>query len=144
LLACSALGWRLAAEGQESEERTIVHRKLGALAVALATFGSVATTASAANVSINPAGGSQTDTFTVAGDGLQPGLALDINFKSPEGNLFSTSALNQVVIVDPDGTFRFEFVPVDEFKGSSLGTWLVQVCITQTDDCVQGTFQVAS
>ena len=121
-----------------------MYRKLGALAVALATFSSVATTAVAANVSITPAGGGQSDTFTVAGDGLQPGLALDINFKSPEGNVFSTALLNQVVVVDPDGTFTFEFVPVEEFTGSSLGTWLVQVCVTQTNDCVQSTFQIAS
>ena len=119
-----------------------MRRKLFALIVALTAFSTLVPTAHAFSVIIAPSEGSQTDTFTVEGEGLQPGLALDINFKSPEGNVFSTAAIGQVVVVGPDGTFEFKFVPAREFDGSSLGTWLVQVCVAGTDDCIEGTFDI--
>ncbi len=99
-------------------------------------------TASAASITIEPAAGTQADTYTIAGEGLQPGLALDINFVSPSEEVFSTAALNKVVVVDSDGDFEFEVVPADEFKGQPAGTWTVQVCVTGTDDCVQTTFRI--
>jgi hypothetical protein len=99
--------------------------------------------ASAQSVGITPGAGSQSDTFTVGGAGLPAGLALDINFTSPAGTVFSTSALNQVVVVDGDGNFGFDFVPTSEFQGESLGTWTAQVCVSGTDGCVQGTFEIA-
>jgi hypothetical protein len=98
--------------------------------------------ASAADVTIAPASGSQSDTYTIQGSGLSAGTALDINFKSPDGTVFSTAALNQVVVVDPDGNFIFQFVPTDEFSGESLGTWSAQVCTAGTDDCAQTTFGI--
>jgi protein involved in polysaccharide export with SLBB domain len=113
------------------------------IAVALLLLSVVATPALAdPTVGILPAAGAQSDTFTVAGTGLQPGIALDINFTSPEGTVFSTVALNQVVVVDPDGNFSFAFVPTTEFVGSSLGTWTAQVCVAGTDTCVQGGFDI--
>ena len=113
------------------------------IAVALPCLSAIATPALAdPSVGILPAAGGQTDTFTVAGAGLQPGLALDINFTSPEGNVFSTAALNQVVVIDADGNFSFEFVPATEFVGASLGTWMAQVCVSGTDTCVQGGFDI--
>ena len=98
--------------------------------------------ASAASITIEPASGDQTDTYTIAGEGLQPGLALDINFVSPSNEVFSTAALNKVVVVDADGDFEFEIVPADEFQGQPAGTWTVQVCVAGTDDCVQTTFRI--
>ena len=117
-------------------------RKLGASIVALAAFLSVSTVALAGGVSITPSAGSQADTFTVAGEGLPAGLALDVNFISPEGTVFSTAALNKVVVVDPDGDFEFSVDPATDFAGSGFGTWTVQVCTTGTDDCVQTTFEI--
>jgi hypothetical protein len=103
---------------------------------------SAAVPASAADVTITPASGSQSDAYTVQGSGLSAGLALDINFISPDGTVFSTAALNQVVVVDPDGSFTFQFVPTNEFVGESLGTWTSQVCTSGTHDCVQTTFAI--
>ncbi len=100
--------------------------------------------ASAADVTIAPASGSQLDTYTIQGSGLPAGTALDINFKSPDGTVFSTAALNQVVVVDPDGNFTFQFVPTDEFAGESLGNWSAQVCTSGTDDCAQASFGIGS
>jgi hypothetical protein len=111
--------------------------------VAAATFFSVSAAAFAAEVSINPGSGSQTETFTVEGSGLQPGLALDVNFISPEGTVYSTAALNKVVVVDADGDFELGVTPATDFAGSSAGTWTVQVCVTGTNDCIQGTFDIA-
>ena len=93
-------------------------------------------------VSISPAAGSQSDTYTIQGTELQPGLALDIHFQSPDGNTFSTAALNQVIVVDPDGNFTFQFVPTNEFQGESLGTWGTAVCTSGTSDCVSTTFDI--
>ena len=98
--------------------------------------------ASAASITIDPAAGDQTDVYTIAGEGLQPGLALDINFVSPSGEVFSTAALNNVVVVDADGDFEFEVTPSEEFQGQPAGTWTVQVCVSGTDDCVQTTFKI--
>ena len=98
--------------------------------------------ASAADVSIVPSSGSQSDTYAIQGSGLPAGLALDINFISPDGTVFSTAALNQVAVVDPDGSFTFQFVPINEFTGESLGNWTAQVCTSGTDNCVQTTFGI--
>lgn len=97
---------------------------------------------SAQGVSITPAVGDETDTFTVAGEGLPPGLALDVNFVSPSGQVFSTAALNKVVVVDGDGEFGMDVTPATDFAGQPSGTWTVQVCVTGTNDCVQTTFQI--
>jgi hypothetical protein len=113
------------------------------VAVTLLLLSVVATPALADHpVGILPAAGAQADTFTIGGTGLQPGIALDINFTSPEGKVFSTVALNQVVVVDGDGNFSFEFVPTNEFVDASLGTWTAQVCVSGTDACVQGGFDI--
>ncbi len=89
---------------------------------------------------IVPESGAQTERFTLVGRGLEPGLALDINFMSPEGNVFTLG--DSVLVVSPDGTFRYEFVPAERFAGSSTGTWTVQGCTSGTDDCAQGTFEI--
>jgi hypothetical protein len=99
--------------------------------------------AAAASITISPASGDQDDTFTVEGEGLQPGLALDVNFVSPSGEVFSTAALNKVVVVDPEGDFAFEVTPSTDFAGQPAGTWTAQVCVTGTDDCVQTTFTIS-
>ena len=118
-------------------------RRSAALAVvAGALFITGAAPASAAGITIYPAAGSQVDTYTIEGNELPPGLALDIHFMSPDGNVFSTANLNQVVVVDPDGNFSFQFVPTDEFQGESLGTWGTQVCTAGTDDCVQTSLDI--
>lgn len=96
------------------------------------------------SVTIAPGTGSQSDTFEVAGSDVTPGLALDINFVSPAGTVFSTAALNQVVVVGSDGTFAFDFVPANEFQGEDLGDWTAQVCGSGTDNCVQTTFTITS
>jgi len=44
--------------------------------------------------------------------------------------------------LDGDGNFGFDFVPTSEFQGESLGTWTAQVCVSGTDGCVQGTFDI--
>lgn len=117
-------------------------RRSAALAVLVGTLFIGATPTSAAGITIYPAAGSQADTYTIQGTELPPGLAIDIHFMSPGGNVFSTAALNQVVVVDGDGNFAFQFVPTDEFQGESLGTWGTQVCTSGTDDCVQTTFDI--
>jgi hypothetical protein len=50
--------------------------------------------------------------------------------------------VGKVIVVGPAGSFGFAFVPADEFQGESFGTWLAQVCISGTDDCVQTTFEI--
>jgi hypothetical protein len=117
-------------------------RRSAALAVVVGLLVVTAMPASAASITIYPAAGSQSDTYTIQGESLPPGLALDIHFMSPGGNVFSTAALNQVIVIDPDGNFAFDFVPTDEFQGESLGTWGAQVCTAGTDDCVQTTFDI--
>jgi hypothetical protein len=119
-----------------------VLRRFAAPIVAATLLVALAMPAAAQSVSISPAAGAQSDTFTVGGSGQTPGLALDINFTSPGGTVFSTAALNQVVVVDGDGNFGFDFVPTSEFQGESLGTWTAQVCVSGTDGCVQGTFDI--
>ena len=104
---------------------------------------SLAAPSHAASVSITPTSGYQDDIYTVEGEGLRPGLALDINFKSPTGTVFSTAALNKVVVVDADGDFSFDVHPATDFDGERAGVWTVQVCISGTDDCVQTTFKIS-
>jgi hypothetical protein len=120
-----------------------VRSLIAALLLSIVAIGPLVAPASAASVSISPPAGSQNETFTISGEGLQPGLALDVNFKSPGGTVFSTAAMNKVVVVDGDGDFSFDVNPVTDFKGESAGTWLVQVCVTGTDDCVQTDFNIA-
>lgn len=115
-------------------------RRFAAPIAAAALLLGAARPASAQSVTIAPVPAAQTDTVTVAGDGLMPGLALDINFVSPAGTVFSTALLNQVVVVDSDGTFSFSFLPTEQFQGESFGDWTTQVCASGTNDCVQTTF----
>jgi hypothetical protein len=53
-----------------------------------------------------------------------------------------TAAINKVVVVDPDGDFELSVTPATDFVGASFGTWVVQVCTSGTDDCIQGTFDI--
>src|SRR4051812_29777565 len=115
---------------------------IAALLLSAVTVVPMVAPASAASVSITPPAGHQSETFTVSGEGLQPGLALDVNFKSPGGTVFSTAAMNKVVVVDGDGDFSFDVNPSTDFSGESEGGWLVQVCVTGTDDCVQTDFNI--
>jgi len=119
----------------------VLRRSIVVAFVAAAVFGG-AVPAGAASITIAPAAGSQSDTYTIQGSELPPGLALDIHFQSPDGNVYSTAALNQVVVVDGDGNFSFQFVPTDEFAGEKLGDWGTQVCTSGTDDCVGATFNI--
>lgn len=122
-------------------------RRLTVPFVATALLFAVALPASAqsqTHIGISPGAGAQSDTFTVGGSGLPAGLALDINFSSPGGTVFSTATQNQVVVVDGDGNFSFDFVPTSEFQGESLGTWTAQVCVSGTDGCAQGTFEIGA
>lgn len=114
-----------------------------AVLISTVAFVSVNVPARAANVSITPSSGHQDEIFTVEGEDLQPGLALDINFKSPSGTIFSTAAFNKVVVVDQDGEFSFDVHPATDFDGERAGTWTVQVCAAGTDDCVQTTFKIS-
>jgi len=114
---------------------------LGGLAIALLALTVVTTSASAqARVSITPAAGSESDEFTVDGEGLMPGLALEIGFASPEGNIYTLQG--RVIVVDADGDFEFNFTPAESFAGSSKGTWGVAVCVAGTNDCVSTTFDI--
>jgi hypothetical protein len=119
-----------------------VLRRSAIVAVVAGVLFGGAVPVSAAGITIDPSVGSQSDTYTIQGIELPPGLALDIHFKSPDGNVYSTAALNQVVVVDPDGNFNFQFVPTDEFTGEKLGSWGTMVCTAGTDDCVQTTFDI--
>ena len=120
-----------------------MRRTLAASLVAAATFLSVSAVVGAqAQVSITPAAGGAADTFTVDGAGLPAGLALDVNFVAPEGTVYSTAAMNKVVVVDPTGNFEFSVTPATDFTGSNFGTWMVQVCASGTDNCVQTTFDI--
>ena len=118
-----------------------MRKSLGALLVAGATLAAASSPAFAnEEYMIVPESGSQTERFTLVGRGLEPGLALDVNFMSPEGNVYTLG--DSVLVVSPDGTFRYEFVPAEQFAGSSTGTWTVQGCTSGTDDCAQGTFEI--
>jgi hypothetical protein len=118
-------------------------RKLIAAAFAAAVVASpFASPAAAQSLTISPAAGSQADTFTVAGEDLMGGLALDINFVSPSGEVFSTAAMNKVVVVNPEGDFAFEVNPTVDFAGQPTGTWIVQVCAAGTDQCAQTDFNI--
>src|SRR3954470_20544048 len=136
--------WRFERRRTTRPEGVTVRTLLAALVLSAALLLPTVAPASAAGVSISPPSRDQGDTFTVSGDGLAPGLALDINFKSPGGNVFSTAAMNKVVIVDGDGEFSLDVLPACDFAGESEGTWLVQVCVTGTDDCVQTDFEIAA
>jgi len=119
--------------------RTFVAAALAA-AVLVAPF---AAPANAQSISISPPGGAQDQPFTISGEGLPAGLALDVNFQSPSGEVFSTAAMDKVVVVDPSGAFTFEVTPSTEFEGQPAGSWLVQVCVTGTDQCVQTDFNIS-
>ena len=118
----------------------IVRRMFGSLLVAVAAMATVATARAQSEITISPTSGSEQDVFSVEGIGLTPGLALDINFKSPEGDIFTLG--DSVWLVDEDGEFEFNFVPAESFVGSGKGVWIVQVCAANTDNCVQGNFQI--
>lgn len=115
---------------------------LAGLLLTAVSFSTLVAPAGAASITISPPVGDQAETFVVAGEGLEPGMALDINFESPNGTVFSTAALNKVIVVDPDGEFALEIVPAAEFLGEPGGTWLVQVCVAGTDQCVQTDFEI--
>ena len=119
-----------------------MYRSISVLLLAVCALLMAPQAAATAGVNIIPASGSQNTTFTVAGDGLQPGLALDVNFVSPEGTIFSTAFLNKVVVVGADGTFGLSVIPAQDFTGASFGTWRVQVCVSGTDDCIDTTFEI--
>lgn len=111
---------------------------LAATATALAIL--AASAFAAQDINIVPGSGSQDQVFTLAGTGLPPGLALDINFVSPEGTVYTLG--DKVVIVDEDGDFEFDIVPAIDFKGSSAGIWKAQVCASGTDNCANGVFEI--
>lgn len=121
-----------------------VIRPLFAAAIAVMTLLLIvaAPAVAAERIMITPVEGHQDDTFTLTGSGLQPGLALDINFVSPDGQTFSTVFKDKVVVVGPDGKFTFEVLPRRDFSGASEGTWTVQVCVSGTDDCAEGEFDI--
>lgn len=120
-----------------------MRRTLAASLIAAASFLAVSAVASAEpSVTISPSAGAATDVFTLDGTGLPPGLALDINFVAPEGTVYSTAAINKVVVVDPSGNFQFSVDPQVDFSDSNTGTWMVQVCASGTDNCVQTTFDI--
>jgi hypothetical protein len=100
------------------------------------------TTAFAYDGGIRPSSGTQDQIFEVWGTGLTPGLALDINFMSPDGTIFSTAAVGKVVVVDPDGTVSFLIRPTEVFQGESKGIWEVQSCVSGTDDCDEDQFEI--
>lgn len=109
--------------------------------VGLLTLSTVVTGVNAqSSVMITPAAGSDQDTFTVEGEGLVPGLALEIGFASPEGNVYTLQG--RVIVVDGDGDFEFNVVPAESFTGSSKGTWVVIVCVAGTQDCISGPFEI--
>lgn len=91
---------------------------------------------------IKPTAGPADGVFEVWGTGLEPGTALDINFVSPAGTVFSTAAVNAVVVVAPDGNYSFSFRPVDVFTGESTGTWTFQSCTSGMNDCDTDTFDI--
>lgn len=103
----------------------------------------LSTPVGAQSVTISPPAGSQDQPFVVAGEGLPGGLALDVNFVSPSGEVFSTAALNKVVVVEPSGAFSFEVLPSSDFAGQPAGNWLVQVCVAGMDQCVQTDVNIA-
>lgn len=125
-------------EGTHMLRRTFVALALG-LTLLLPFSGSAA---AAERISITPDMGHQDDTFTLTGSGLQPGLALDINFISPDGQVFSTVFKDKVVVVGADGRFSFAVLPSRDFAGAQAGVWTVQVCAAGTDDCAQGDFSI--
>ena len=121
----------------------MIRRLFAAAIVVLTLLVIVAAPAMAAErIVITPDEGHQDDTFTLTGSGLQPGLALDINFLSPDGQTFSTVFKDKVVVVGPDGKFSFTIIPRRDFSGASEGTWTVQVCVSGTDDCAEGEFDI--
>ena len=120
-----------------------MRKQFAAALAAAVVFTSFAAPAGAQSVSISPSSGNQDQPFVVAGEGLPAGLALDINFQSPNGDVFSTAAMNKVVVVDPSGAFTFEMTPSNEFHGQPTGSWLVQVCIAGMDQCVQTDFSIS-
>jgi hypothetical protein len=101
----------------------------------------LASVVGAQSVTIDPAVGGVLDEFVLAGEGLQPGLALDIGFLAPEGRIYNLAQSGRVMIVDADGDFELPFVPAEVFSpDSQLGEWLVEVCVSGTTDCIRGTF----
>jgi hypothetical protein len=115
---------------------------VAALVLSVVALITLAAPANAALVTITPVDGGENDVFIVAGEGLEPGLALDVNFKAPSGQIFSTAALDKVVVVADDGTFSLDILPSRDFAGETAGTWQVQVCVNGTNDCVQRDFDI--
>jgi hypothetical protein len=110
--------------------------------VAALWAGIIALPAHAATLRISPLSGDQFQQFTVSGEGLPPGLLLDISVISPHDEVFSTVQAGRTVIVTQDGRFEVSVVPSSDFQDQVAGIWAVQVCIAGTDECAEGEFEV--
>jgi hypothetical protein len=112
------------------------------LLLCVSTLSAPAAVVQAAGVAVTPAAGSADDTFTIAGEGLSPGMALDIVYQSPGGAVLPATPIGMVVVVNDDGEFTFDITPATDFTEPAVGKWLVQVCVTGTDECAEATFDV--
>ena len=97
-------------------------------------------------VSVTPARGSQFDTFTFTGSGFAPGTELTETYISPEGEEFTFFIGGQpaVVVAGPNGRFSVAVRPSTDFDGARAGRWTVAFCIVGTDDCWEGTIDIAA
>lgn len=115
---------------------------ISALLVSAAVLILVYAPARAASIAVSPPAGDQDATFTIAVEGLTPGLTLDIAFRSPNGELISAATPKPVLVADGDGDFSFEITPAKDLARIAAGSWLVQICATGTDECVQADFDI--
>jgi hypothetical protein len=97
-------------------------------------------------ISVAPASGSQFDTFTFTGSGFAPGTELTETYTSPDGEEFTFFIGGQptVVVAGPDGRFSVAVRPSTDFDGARAGRWTVAFCIVGTDDCWEGTIDIAA
>ena len=123
-----------------------MRRLLLGLSLAVLTALPLAVNSNAASVYVNPAAGSQSDSFTFSGAGFPPGTRLDPTFTSPDGQQFelkTSKGKPAIWQVDATGIFSFDLLPAQDFAGGTAGTWTVSFCIEGTTDCWEGTFDIA-
>jgi hypothetical protein len=85
------------------------------------------------SIRVNPAAGSQTDTFTFTGQGFDPGTVFDERYVSPAGTVLTYTIDGAPAVVNADdGSFVVSVQPATDFEGHDAGTWGVVFC--QRDD----------
>jgi hypothetical protein len=119
----------------------------------LAVLTGTATTSAQAGPSIrvNPAAGTQTDTFTITGQGFLPGTVFDERYVSPAGDVVAYMQDGEPAVINAeDGSFVVTVLPQADFVGHDAGTWVIYFCVrddpeapaSDPDKCFAGSIDI--